>query len=181
MAIQMALNGGLGLIHYNMSDEKQIKEVARVKNHIHGFIQEPIKAGPEQKIGEILEFIDARGFGFSTFPVVDDHNKLLGLLPGRVVKPRYADRLVSEAMTPRDQIYTLTEKEIGQDPIKTADEFFTKHLGIHKLLIVDDNDRLRGLFTLSDIERISEESQQSVKAPAQSAPLVLSQVLAFHR
>jgi IMP dehydrogenase len=66
-------------------------------------------------------------------------------------------------MTPRDQVYTLTEKEIGKDPIKTADDFFTAHLGIHKLLIVDDNDCLRGLFTLSDIERISGESQQSVK------------------
>jgi IMP dehydrogenase len=163
MGIKMALNGGLGLIHYNMSDENQIKEVARVKNHIHGFIQEPIKVGPEQTISQVLEYIEERGFGFSTFPVVDANNTLLGLLPGRVVKPRYANRLVSEAMTPRDQVYTLTEKEIGQDPIKTADDFFTQHMGIHKLLIVDDADRLRGLFTLSDIERIGNESQQSVK------------------
>ena len=163
MAIQMALNGGLGLIHYNMSDEQQVKEVARVKNHIHGFIQEPIKVGAAQKIGEVLDYIEERGFGFSTFPVVDSDNHLLGLLPGRVVKPRYADRLVAEAMTPREQVYTLNESEIGQDPIKTADDFFTKHLGIHKLLIVDDHDRLRGLFTLSDIERIGDESHQSVK------------------
>jgi IMP dehydrogenase len=163
MAIQMALNGGLGLIHYNMSDEKQVKEVARVKNHIHGFIQEPIKVAPNQRIGEVIEYIKSRGFGFSTFPVVDESNKLLGLLPGRVVKPRYADRMVYEAMTPRDQVYTLTEKAIGQDPIKVADDFFTQHLGIHKLLIVDDSDHLRGLFTLSDIERIIEESQRSVK------------------
>ena len=163
MAIQMALNGGLGLIHYNMSNDKQVKEVARVKNHIHGFIQEPIKVGPNQQIGEVLEYIGSRGFGFSTFPVVDETNKLLGLLPGRVVKPRYASRTVSEAMTPRDRVYTLKEKEIGQDPIKVADDFFTHHLGIHKLLVVDDNDYLRGLFTLSDVERIIEESQQSVK------------------
>jgi IMP dehydrogenase len=163
MAIQMALNGGLGLIHYNMSDEKQVKEVARVKNHIHGFIQEPIKVGPDQKIGEVLNYIQDRGFGFSTFPVVDADNKLLGLLPGRVVKNRYADRFVSEAMTPREQVYTLPEKDLVKDPIKTADEFFTKHLGIHKLLVVDDQDRLRGLFTLSDIERIEQESHQSVK------------------
>ena len=163
MAIQMALNGGLGLIHYNMSDETQIKEVARVKNHIHGFIQEPIKVGPDQTIGEIIERIADRGYGFSTFPVVDKENKLLGLLPGRVVKPRYAARLVSEGMTPRDQIYTLLEKEITKDPIKVADKFFTEHMGIHKLLVVDDEDRLRGLFTLSDIERIESESQQSVK------------------
>ena len=130
MAIQMALNGGLGLIHYNMSDEEQVREVARVKNHIHGFIQEPIKVGPNQKILEVINRIVDRGYGFSTFPVVDEKNKLLGLLPGRVVKARYAQRLVSEAMTPRDQVYTLTEKEITQNPIQVADKFFTDHLGI---------------------------------------------------
>lgn len=163
MAIQMALNGGLGLIHYNMSDDEQVKEVARVKNHIHGFIQEPIKVNPNQQIGEVLEYIKSRGFGFSTFPVVDETSKLLGLLPGRAVKPRYADRKVSEAMTPRDEVYTLNEKEIRENPITVADSFFTRHLGIHKLLVVDDHDHLHGLFTLSDIERIMEESQRSLK------------------
>ena len=162
MAIQWPQRG-LGLIHYNMSDEEQVHEVARVKNHIHGYIQDPIKVAPDQLIGEVLEFIENRGFGFSTFPVVDADNKLLGLLPGRVVKPRYANRRVSEAMTPRDQVYTINEIEITKDPIKTADDFFTEHLGIHKLLVVDDQDRLGGLFTLSDIERIEAESQQSVK------------------
>jgi IMP dehydrogenase len=182
MAIQMALNGGMGLIHYNMSDEQQIKEVARVKNHIHGFIQEPIKVGPNQTIGEIIDRITARGYGFSTFPVVDQDNKLLGLLPGRVVKPRYANRLVSEAMSSREQVYTLSEKEIKKDPIKVADEFFTKHLGIHKLLVVDEKDRLRGLFTLSDIERIEAESQQSVK-PARDAHfrLICGAAISAHR
>ncbi|MEC8219276.1 MAG: IMP dehydrogenase, partial [Verrucomicrobiota bacterium] len=63
MAIQMALNGGLGLIHYNMSDEEQVREVTRVKNHIHGFIQEPIKVAPDQKIGEVMERIADRGYG----------------------------------------------------------------------------------------------------------------------
>ena len=182
MAIQMALNGGLGLIHYNMSDEKQVREVTRVKNHIHGFIQEPIKVAPDQKIGEVMERIADRGYGFSTFPVVDAENKLLGLLPGRVVKARYAERLVSEAMSPRDQVYTLTEKEITRDPIKVADEFFTKHMGIHKLLVVDDEDRLRGLFTLSDIERIDAESHQSVK-PARDSHfrLMCGAAISAHR
>jgi IMP dehydrogenase len=182
MAIQMALNGGLGFIHYNMSDEKQVREVTRVKNHIHGFIQEPIKVAPDQKIGEVMERIADRGYGFSTFPVVDAENKLLGLLPGRVVKARYAERLVSEAMSPRDQVYTLTEKEITKDPIKVADEFFTKHMGIHKLLVVDDEDRLRGLFTLSDIERIDAESHQSVK-PARDSHfrLMCGAAISAHR
>ena len=182
MAIQMALNGGLGLIHYNMSDEKQVREVTRVKNHIHGFIQEPIKVAPDQKIGEIMERIADRGYGFSTFPVVDAENKLLGLLPGRVVKARYAERLVSEAMSPRDQVYTLTEKEITKNPIEVADEFFTKHMGIHKLLVVDDEDRLCGLFTLSDIERIDAESHQSVK-PARDSHfrLMCGAAISAHR
>jgi IMP dehydrogenase len=182
MAIQMALNGGLGLIHYNMSDAQQVKEVARVKNHIHGFIQEPIKVGPDQFIGEVIELIEKRGFGFSTFPVVDGEGKLLGLLPGRVVKRRYAGRTVAEAMTPRDQVYTLPEKEIVKNPIETADKFFTEHLGIHKLLVVDGSDRLRGLFTLSDIERIQEEAQRAVK-PARDADfrLVCGASISTHR
>jgi IMP dehydrogenase len=172
MAIQMALNGGIGLVHYNMPDEAQVKEVARVKNHIHGFIQEPIKVSPTQKIGEILDRVEKRGFRFSTFPVVGDDNRLLGLLSGSVVRERYRDRLVSEAMTPRAQVFTLHEREIRENPIAAADRFFTEHMGIHKLLIVDDDDKLRGLFTLSDIERIGEESRRMVK-PARDAKLRL--------
>ena len=163
MAIQMALNGGLGILHYNMSEEKQIKEVARVKNHINGFIQDPITVRADQSIGSVIELIQAHGYGFSTFPVVDENDQLIGLLPGRAVKERYSNILVSEAMFKRDAVYTLKEKEIKNDPIKTADKFFTNHIGIHKLLVVDDDDRLRGLFTLSDIERIDSESNQEVK------------------
>ena len=163
MAIQMALNGGMGILHYNMSEEKQIKEVARVKNHINGFIQEPITVTADQTIGAVLELIKAHGYGFSTFPVVDEGSKLIGLLPGRAVKERYASIKVSDAMFKRDSVHTLKEKEIKNDPINTADKFFTNHIGIHKLLVVDDDDRLRGLFTLSDIERINSESNQEVK------------------
>ena len=182
MAIRMALNGGLGLIHYNMNDETQIKEVARVKNHIHGFIREPIKVTPEQKIGAVLDRIARKNFGFSTFPVVDESNRLLGLLPGRCVKERYRERSVLEAMIPRTEVYTLPESSIRQNPIETADRFFTDHLGIHKLLIVDDQDRLCGLFTLSDIERIEEEASHIVK-PARDGRfrLLCGAAVASHR
>src|SRR6516162_11888938 len=54
MAIAMALNGGLGLIHYNMPERDQLSEVSRVKNHVHGLIQEPIKVAPDQFIGDVL-------------------------------------------------------------------------------------------------------------------------------
>src|SRR5882762_5936746 len=85
MAIAMALNGGLGLIHYNMPERQQLSEVSRVKNHVHGLIQEPIKVSPDQLIGDVLELIEQKKFGFSTFPVVDEKGKLIGLLPSHVV------------------------------------------------------------------------------------------------
>jgi IMP dehydrogenase len=163
MAIAMALNGGLGIIHYNMSDRDQLSEVSRVKNHVHGLIQEPIKTGPDQLIGEVLGLIEKKHFTFSTFPVVDGQGKLVGLLPGHVVKHRYAKRKVAEALTPRNQVQTINKKELGRDPIAKADRFFTDHPGIHKLLVVDDQDRLHGLFTMSDVERITQERNAQFK------------------
>jgi IMP dehydrogenase len=168
MAIAMALNGGLGLIHYNMTERQQLSEVSRVKYHIHGLIQEPIKVSPEQRIGDVLEIIEQRKFNFSTFPVVDAAGRLVGLLPGHVVKHRYAQRSVSEALTPRAQVQTINQKELGADPISVADRFFTDHPGIHKLLVVDDEDRLRGLFTMSDVERITQERNAQFR-PARDA------------
>ncbi len=163
MAIAMALNGGLGLIHYNMSEASQIHEVSRVKNHVHGLIQEPIQVSPEQWIGDVLDMVEQRRFEFRTFPVVDAKGKLVGLLPGHVVKHRYAKRKVAEALTPRDQVHTVPRKELGRNPIARADKFFTDHPGIHKLLVVDEEDRLRGLFTMSDVERITQEKTAQFK------------------
>ena len=163
MAIAMALNGGMGLIHYNMSERQQLKEVDRVKNHIHGFIQDPITVLPDQTIGDVLQLIEEKRFKFSTFPVVGEDNKLMGLIPGRVVKRRYANRKIREAMFGIDQVYTLPEEKIKKDPIRAADQFFNEHLGIHKLLVVDEKNQLRGLFTMSDIERLNEEANSDVK------------------
>ncbi len=168
MAIAMALNGGLGLIHYNMTERQQLSEVSRVKNHVHGLIQDPIKVSPDQLIGDVLAMIEQKKFGFSTFPVVDDQGKLVGLLSGHVVKPRYAAKKVSEALTPRNQVHTIHKKELGRDPIARADKFFTEHVGIHKLLVVDDEDRLQGLITMSDVERITQERRAQFK-PARDA------------
>jgi IMP dehydrogenase len=172
MAIAMALNGGLGLIHYNMPERQQLSEVSRVKNHVHGLIQDPIQVFPHQQIGDVLKTIEERKFTFSTFPVVDEKGKLVGLLSGHVVKPRYAAKKISEALTPRAQVHTITKKELGRDPIARADKFFTEHIGIHKLLVVDDDDHLHGLITMSDVERITQERKAQFK-PARDAHLHL--------
>ncbi len=120
MAIAMALNGGLGLIHYNMTPKDQVKEVARVKRHIHGLIQDPITIAPDQLIGDLLALIEAKRFAFSTFPVLDTDGKLVGLLSGNVVKDRYRTKKVSDVMTPRAQLITEAKRSVTKDPIKAA-------------------------------------------------------------
>lgn len=168
MAIALSLNGGMGLIHYNMPARAQIKEVSRVKRHIQGLIQDPISIAADRHVGDVLELIEKKAFAFRTFPVVDEKGKLLGLLSGKVVKERYRDLPVSRAMTPRDQLITLQEKDISPDPIQVADRFFTEHIGIHKLLVVDEHDHLRGLLTLSDVEKIMMEAK-SLRKPSRDA------------
>jgi IMP dehydrogenase len=71
-------------------------------------------------------------------------------------------------MTPREHVFQINEKELGDNPIAAADRFFDSNMGIHKLLVVDDAMRLRGLFTLTDIERIKEE-QRSEQKPARDS------------
>jgi IMP dehydrogenase len=163
MAIAMALNGGLGLIHYNMAARDQVKEVARVKRHIHGLIQDPITVTPDQLIGDILARIESKRFAFSTFPVVDSSGALVGLLSGNVVKDRYKTKPVAEVMTPRAQLRTARHSEVAKDPIRAADRFFTENVGINKMLVVDDAGGLHGLITASDVERITAESKSRRK------------------
>jgi IMP dehydrogenase len=168
MAIAMALNGGMGLIHYNMPAGEQIKEVARVKRHIHGLIQDPITVAPSITIGDLLATIEEKRYSFSTFPVVDEGGHLRGLLSGNVVKDRYRSKKVSEVMTPRSQLKTEDESDVSNDPISAADKFFTANIGINKMLVVDGKDRLRGLVTASDVERITGETK-SRRKPARDS------------
>jgi IMP dehydrogenase len=163
MAITMALNGGLGVIHYNMTAREQIKEVARVKRHIHGLIQDPITVTPDQLVGDVLAMIEQRRYEFRTFPVVDAEGKLMGLLSGSSVRDRYRTKKVAEAMVPRREILTVHERNLKPDPISAADAFFMEHVGIHKMLVVDDGDHLRGLVTFSDVERITAEAKSRRK------------------
>jgi IMP dehydrogenase len=168
MAIAMALNGGMGLIHYNMPPKEQVKEVARVKRHIHGLIQDPITVSPATTIGDLLAMIESRRYGFSTFPVVDDDGRLCGLLSGNVVKERYRSKKVTDVMTPRSQLKTEQQSDVAKDPIMAADKFFSANVGINKMLVVDRDGRLRGLVTASDVERITGETK-SRRKPARDS------------
>jgi IMP dehydrogenase len=168
MAIAMALNGGLGLIHYNMGPKEQVKAVARVKRHVHGLIQDPITVSPGQTIGDLLALIELKRYEFSTFPVVAEDGSLVGLVSGNVVKERYRSKKVADVMTPRAQLKTETESDVSKDPIKAADRFFSAHIGINKMLVVDRQGHLRGLVTASDVERITGETK-SRRKPARDS------------
>lgn len=168
MAIGMALNGGLGLIHYNMTEKQQVSEVARVKGHVHGLIQEPVTIAPDKQIGDLLQAIEREKYTFSTFPVVDSEGKLLGMLPAHVLHPRFAKFKVTEVIIPREKVCTILQSELGKDAITTADKYFKDNPMEHKLIVVDDEDRLCGLFTLSDILSINQERSAQIK-PARDA------------
>jgi len=102
------------------------------------------------------------------FPSSTKTALLTGLLSGNVVKDRYKAKKVADVMTPRAQLVTQHERTVAHDPIKAADEFFTKHIGINKMLVVDDAGRLRGLVTSSDVEKITGEAKARRK-PARDA------------
>lgn len=165
MAIVMALNGGLGLIHYNMPPRDQVREVARVKRHIHGLIQDPITTTPAALVGDLLARIEQKKYAFSTFPVTDAAGRLVGLVSGNVLKERYKTKTIAEVMTPRAHLIVENKRAVAKDPIKAADAFFSRHVGINKMLVVDAGDRLHGLVTSSDVERITTESK-ALRKPA---------------
>jgi IMP dehydrogenase len=139
-----------------------------VKRHIHGLIRDPITVDPSQTIGDLLALIEAKRYEFSTFPVVDDKGRLCGLLSGNVVKERYRSKKVADVMTPRAQLITEMESDVAKDPIKAGDRFFSANVGINKMLLVDQNDQLRGLVTASDVERITGETK-SRRKPARDS------------
>ena len=168
MAIAMASSGGMGIIHYNMPYKEQVSQVTRVKYHINGLLPNPITVTPDIYIGDVIELIEEKGYKFRTFPVTDENGTLAGLLGSRVVKARYSHIKVAEAMDHVSKVLTLNEAVVKPNPIDVADKFFSEHLGINKLLVVDDANRLKGLVSISDIERIMSESQ-SVLKPARDS------------
>jgi len=80
LAIVLAKAGGLGIIHRNLSPEEQAKEVASVKNHLHGLIERPICVHEENTIQEILNQCEKKEYGFHTFPVVNSSGQIVGIL-----------------------------------------------------------------------------------------------------
>lgn len=143
MAIALARQGGIGVIHKNMSYEKQALEVDKVKRSESGMIVNPITMPPNKTIGEALDMM--KKFSISGIPITEN-SKLVGILTNRDLRfHRDLNRLIKDVMTSENLI---TVKE-GTD-LDTAKDLLHQHR-IEKLLMVDDNYMLKGMITVKDI------------------------------
>ena len=144
LAIAMAQEGGLGILHKNMTIEAQAQEVRKVKKFETGIIQDPVTCSPNITVRELLGI--TRHHNISGVPVVEGDN-LVGIVTGRDIRfVPDLDVQVSEVMTSKERLVTVTEGA-GHQEIQGK---LHKHR-IEKVLMVDDDFRLRGLVTVKDI------------------------------
>jgi IMP dehydrogenase len=146
MAIAMAREGGIGMIHKNCSIEYQAAEVDRVKRSESGMIMKPITLTPDKTLREALELI--KRYKISGIPAVHPDGRLAGILTNRDL------RFVSDLDQPIESVMTKTNlitARVGTT-LEEAESILHKHR-IEKLLIVDDQNMLKGLITVKDIQK----------------------------
>jgi IMP dehydrogenase len=143
MAIALAQQGGIGIIHRNLSIEGQAEEVDKVKRSESGMVVEPITLRPEDTVARALEVM--KEHHISGLPITDKANKLVGILTNRDI------RFESRLNLPIDKIMTrkLVTVPVGTS-LEDAEKVFHEHK-IEKLLVVDDGHHLKGLITYKDI------------------------------
>ena len=149
-AIAMARQGGIGIIHKNMSIERQAAEVDKVKRSESGMIVRPITVRPHQRIRDALALM--KQYRISGVPVTDNENRLMGILTNRDLRfETDVDKEIRELMT-KDNLITVKETAQGIS-LEEAKALLHKYR-IEKLLVVDDDYRLKGLITIKDIEKV---------------------------
>jgi IMP dehydrogenase len=148
-AICLAQEGGLGIIHKNLTADRQAEEVRRVKKFEAGVIAEPFTVGPDTTIGEVLKL--TREKRISGVPVTKG-GQLVGIVTGRDMRfeTRYNEP-VSRIMTPKERLVTVKEGATRDEILKLLHQH-----RIEKLLVVDDQFGLKGLVTVKDIQKSSE-------------------------
>ncbi|HWQ07830.1 MAG TPA: IMP dehydrogenase, partial [Holophaga sp.] len=143
MAIALAQQGGIGIVHRNMSIESQAEEVDKVKRHESGMVVEPITLRPQDKVARAFEVM--KEHHISGLPITDESNKLVGILTNRDI--RFESRLGLP-------IETIMTRKLVTVPVGTsledAEKVFHEHK-IEKLLVVDEGYHLKGLITYKDI------------------------------
>jgi IMP dehydrogenase len=146
LAIAIAQEGGMGIVHKNLSPAAQAAEVARVKRYESGVLRDPITIAPTVPVREVIAL--SRQHGISGFPVIE-HGKVVGIVSGRDLRfETRMDAPVRDIMTPRERLITVSEDATLAD----AKALMHKHK-LERVLVVNDAFELRGLFTVKDITK----------------------------
>jgi len=146
LAIAIAQEGGIGMVHKNLSIEQQAREVAKVKRYESGVVREPLTIAPSATVREVMEL--SRQHGVSGFPVVDG-KKVVGIVTGRDL--RFETRMdvsVREIMTPAERLVTVREGA----SLDEAKALMHKHK-LERVVVVSPEFELRGLMTVKDITK----------------------------
>ena len=154
LAIAMAQEGGLGIIHKNLRPEEQAREVAKVKRFESGVLRDPITIPPDMPVRAVIAL--SRQHGISGFPVVEG-SKLVGIVTNRDL--RFETRLdepVHAIMTPKEKLVTIKEGT----PIAEAQKLMHRHR-LERVLVVNDAFELRGLVTVKDMMKATEHPYAS--------------------
>lgn len=149
MAIAMAREGGIGIIHKNMTIDEQAMEVDRVKRSEHGIITDPFSLSRHHDVSDALELMER--YHISGVPIIEDDGKLVGIITNRDIRFEVdTSKKIDEVMTKENLV--TAKKDISMDE---ALEIMKQHK-IEKLPLVDDEYKLVGLITIKDIEKLIE-------------------------
>jgi IMP dehydrogenase len=147
MAIALAREGGVGVIHRNMPIERQVSEVDRVKRSEHGIIWDPIALSPNQTVRDALQLMER--YHISGVPITDEQGYLVGILTNRDIRfETNYDRPIREVMTAENLITAPLGTTLDE-----AERILQQHK-IEKLPIVDEQGKLRGLITIKDLLKL---------------------------
>lgn len=165
LAIAIALYGGIGIIHKNMTAEEQAAEVRRVKRYESGVITDPITVTPDTSIGDVMRLTQAHKI--SGVPVIDGRD-LKGIVTARDLRfETREDEPVSSIMTPKERLVTVKEGE-SRDEVKSK----LRENRIEKVLVVNDAFELTGMITVKDIQKATDypeacrDEQESLRVGA---------------
>ncbi len=149
LAIAMAEEGGIGIIHKNMSPKHQAEHVSKVKRFESGVVLNPIVIDPNMTVDEVINL--TKKHKISGLPVIEG-NKVVGIVTNRDL--RFEENLnqpVKNVMTPRERLVTVNEKASKEEVMRLLHQY-----RLERLLVIDNNDQLKGLITVKDIQKSSD-------------------------
>ena len=154
LAIAMAEEGGIGIIHKNMNPQHQAEQVLKVKRFESGVVSNPIVIDPNMSVQEVINL--TKKHKISGLPVIEN-NKVVGIVTNRDL--RFEENLnqpVKNVMTPRERLVTVNEKASKEEVMRLLHQY-----RLERLLVIDAKDQLKGLITVKDIQKSSDHPYAS--------------------